>query len=306
MNSLGSNRSVDNEFDELRYRLDDLERNPSHDNEATRHDRIVIPFLTNPLLLGWDHIDLVAQASITIPTQVIESHIFRNSTPKIRKPDILVQSPAFQFNALVVEEKTKQPDVHSLNGYRFQLHEYQASYECVWGLLTDGERWILKKGFESYHTFNSLDELQAGLSDIQHCIGKQDLLRRKLIHGTCDLVIVVPSRRFQTVAVLNNKIDDIGVVANVSVFHQDGALKLDDFPLLVYAPMQVSHNHLDFKAAFDPVIHGPTIRVENSGARVEDICNELAVNGDLNEVAAKFRTTVAHVRQAHDWSIQKP
>ena len=83
-------------------------------------------------------------------------------------------------------------------------------------------------------------------------------------------------------------------------------MKLDDFPLLVYAPMQVSHNHLDFKAAFDPVIHGPTIRVENSGARVEDICNELAVNGDLNEVAAKFRTTVAHVRQAHDWSIQKP
>jgi len=39
--------------------------------------------------------------------------------------------------------------------------------------LTDGERWILKKGFESYHTFDSLNALYAGLSDIQHCIDKE-------------------------------------------------------------------------------------------------------------------------------------
>ncbi|GAA5511174.1 hypothetical protein [Novipirellula caenicola] len=185
--------NLDAVFDDLKRRLDALGKNPAHDNEATRHDRLIVPVLTHPLLLGWDLNDLVGQASITLPSQLLDSHIFRGAEPKFRKPDILVTSSAFQFNALVVEEKEGQANIGDLNGYRFQLHEYQSLYECVWGLLTDGERWILKKGFESYHTFDSLDALKAGLGDLQHWIGKQSLLERKLAHGTCDLVIIVPS-----------------------------------------------------------------------------------------------------------------
>ncbi len=184
--------TVETAFDELKRRLDALVQNPSHDNEATRHDRLVVPFLTNPLLLGWDLDDLVAQATIAVPNQLRDSHIFRKAEPRSRKPDILVASSAIRLNAFVVEEKDRQPSIDDLNGYRFQLHEYQSLYECVWGLLTDGNRWILKKGFETFHTFDSLDDLRSGLSDIQHCIGKQSLLTRQLSHGTCDLVIVVP------------------------------------------------------------------------------------------------------------------
>ncbi len=196
MDRLSRIASVDAVFDELKRRLDDLVCHPEHDNEATRHDRLIVPILTHPLIFGWDCKDLVAQASITVPSELLESHIFRDARPRTRKPDILVVSSAFQFNALVVEEKKRQQSAEELDRNRFQLHEYQSLYECIWGLLTDGERWILKKGFESFHTFESLDELRAGLNDIQYCIGKESLLRRKLAFGTCDVVIVVPSMGF--------------------------------------------------------------------------------------------------------------
>jgi len=176
-------------FDDLKRRSDALLLKPEHDNEATRHDRLVVPVLTHPLLLGWDLNDLVGQASISIPKQVFETHIFRDSTPKFRKPDILVSPSELQFNALVVEEKARQQDMVELNGYRLQLHEYQTLFECVWGLLTDGDRWILKKNLETFHEFSSLDDLRLNIRDIRNCIGKNELLQRKKLHGTCDLVI---------------------------------------------------------------------------------------------------------------------
>ena len=176
-------------FDDLKRRSEALLLSPEHDNEATRHDRLVVPVLTHPLLLGWDLNDLVGQASISIPKQVFETHIFRDSTPKFRKPDILVSPSELQFNALVVEEKARQQDVVELNGYRLQLHEYQTLFECVWGLLTDGDRWILKKNLETFHEFSSLDDLRLNIRDIRNCIGKSELLQRKKQHGTCDPVI---------------------------------------------------------------------------------------------------------------------
>lgn len=149
--------------------------------------------LTHPNILGWDVNDLAAQATIAVPQQTLESHVFRDSEPKSRRPDILVTSSLFDSAAFVVEEKKKQNNVKALNEHRIQLIEYQSLYECVWGLLTDGEKWILKKGFETHHEFESLDELKSSLKDIQNCIGKNSLLQRKLIHGTYDLVLVVPS-----------------------------------------------------------------------------------------------------------------
>ena len=188
---------VDVVFNNLRSSLESLHENPQHDNEATRHDRLIVPVLTNPLLLGWDRNDLASQALIKVPNQITESHVFRGSQPKFRKPDILVTSPLIKSNAFVVEEKYRQASIDALNNHRIQLIEYQSLYECVWGLLTDGECWILKKGFESYHEFASLEELRASLADIQNCIGKDSLQERALKYGTCDLVIVVPSQHLQ-------------------------------------------------------------------------------------------------------------
>lgn len=131
---MSTNTSVETAFDDLKRRLEALVQNPGHDNEATRHDRLIVPFLTHPLLLGWDLNDLVGQATIAVPSQLLDSHLFRDAEPKSRKPDIRVTSLAFSFNAFVVEEKDGQSSIDDLNGYRFQLHEYQSLYECVWGL----------------------------------------------------------------------------------------------------------------------------------------------------------------------------
>ena len=79
----------------------------------------------------------------------------------------------------------------------------------------------------------------------------------------------------------------VEVNAAVDVTHKPGAVKLEDFPLLAYAPIQ----------------HGPGIRTEDNGTPVADLCNALAVNPDVEAVASKFGTTADHVRQAHDYAI---
>lgn len=191
MGDLNSFTCLNAIFDELDRRLTDLYDRPSRDNEAARHDRLILPILTHPLLLGWDHVDLIAQANVPVPRAVAKSHIFRDSVPRNRRPDILVAPFLPEFNALVVEEKARQASVHYLNDHRLQLHEYQALYECVWGLLTDGERWIVKRGFETFHTFDSLNELRRGLYDLRSSIGKESIIERKIKYGTADLVYLV-------------------------------------------------------------------------------------------------------------------
>ena len=50
-------------FDELQSRLDFL-RGGLVDNEAMRHELIVRPILTHPLVLGWAGQELIAQKTI--------------------------------------------------------------------------------------------------------------------------------------------------------------------------------------------------------------------------------------------------
>jgi uncharacterized protein (DUF433 family) len=74
----------------------------------------------------------------------------------------------------------------------------------------------------------------------------------------------------------------VKVVGEASVLHKPGAVRLDGYPLLAYAPSQ----------------HGPGIRTEDNGTPVADIVTELAVNPSVQAVAAKFNTTAAHVADA--------
>lgn len=66
------------------------------------------------------------------------------------------------------------------------------------------------------------------------------------------------------------------------VLHKPGAVRLDDYPLLVYAPDQ----------------YGPGICTEDNGTPVADICHALAETPDLDALAERLGTTPAHVRQA--------
>jgi len=177
-------------YDELKKRLDNLLTNPNRDNESSRHDLLIYPILTSEFGLNWNPIDLISQSNITVPKEVKESHIFREAIPKIRKPDVLICPCEILKNVVVVEEKKKQRNLESLSNHRLQLSEYQALYETTWGVLTDGEKWILKRNFETVQEFSTIDQLRNNIKDFRHFIGKREVLNRFNKFGYIDLVIV--------------------------------------------------------------------------------------------------------------------
>lgn len=153
------------------------------DNEAMRHDLIIRPLLKNAL--SWNDHELHAQQTIYSP--VLDMCDVRKSN-KMR-PDLIVVPEGFEHTAAVIEEKRGQKHIHDLKKHIKQLRDYQVALQVVWGLLTDGEQWILQRNFETYLSFGSIDELRIGFRDLHECIGKEHILRRYSMHGTMDLVI---------------------------------------------------------------------------------------------------------------------
>lgn len=72
------------------------------------------------------------------------------------------------------------------------------------------------------------------------------------------------------------------ISGTAEVLHKPGAVRLDAYPLLAYAPTQ----------------HGAGVRTEDKGVAVADIATEYAVNPSVDAVAEKFGTTPAHVVDA--------
>jgi len=179
-------------FDELKKRVDNLHLNPDRDNESSRHDLLIYPTLTSEYGLGWNPIDLISQSTINIPKESVDSLIFRGAVPKIRKPDILIVPNEIIKNVAVIEEKKKQKSLESLANHKLQLNEYQAIYECTWGVLTDGEKWIIKRNFETFHEFSTIDELRKGITDFRHCIGSKEIKERYNQYNTFDYIIISP------------------------------------------------------------------------------------------------------------------
>lgn len=181
-----------NFFDELKIRIENLHKYPERDNESTRHDLLIYPMLTNPDGLGWQPNDIISQSTINVPDSVSESHIFRGAIPKIRKPDLIICPQDIIRNIAVIEEKNRQNDIQSLSNHRLQLSEYQSLYECNWGILTDGEKWIIKKGFETLFEYSSVDEIQKNIRELRNVIGRDSMLERFITYNTFDLVILSP------------------------------------------------------------------------------------------------------------------
>ncbi|RYE12597.1 MAG: hypothetical protein EOP45_22590, partial [Sphingobacteriaceae bacterium] len=180
---------MDNElsfFSNLKRQLEFLYNNPNRDNESTRHDLIIYPFITNRFGLAWDSADIISQSTINVPLNISESHIFRGAIPKIRKPDLIICPKDIIKNAVIIEEKKKQPDLLSLKDHRLQLSEYQSLYECNWGVLTDGDKWLIKRGFETLFEFNSIDELQKSIKEFRNALGRKEALSRYRQYNTFD------------------------------------------------------------------------------------------------------------------------
>jgi uncharacterized protein (DUF433 family) len=74
----------------------------------------------------------------------------------------------------------------------------------------------------------------------------------------------------------------------VAVLHKPGAVRLDGYPRLVFAPME----------------HGPGIRTEDNGTPVADIAAAVAETPDYEALAAKFQTTPEHVAEAVRYAVE--
>jgi hypothetical protein len=184
-------RELDKFFDGLKKQLDALHSDTTRDNEAVRHDRLILPMLTSKFTLMWEVEDLWSQQQITVPNEVSKSFIFPGSVPKRKRPDVIIQPIGISDPLIVVEEKAYQASVSALLGYNAQIRTYQEMCSSIWGLLTDGEKWIVKRHLETYLVFESIDELRKGFRDFQEAIGKEAMLSRVNSYGTADMLIVV-------------------------------------------------------------------------------------------------------------------
>lgn len=184
--------NIDRFFDNLKKHLDAI-CNSQVDNEAMRHDLLIRPIITSPLVLGWNCEEVIAQSTVDVPLNVRESYFWDKAKPKKRRPDMIVVPYGMNKTVAVIEEKKRQVSLTALANRMGQIKEYQYLHNAVWGLLTDGEKWILQKNNEIFHTFSTLDDLRKNLEDFKQCIGRSALMKRLTRYGTADLVIVKPS-----------------------------------------------------------------------------------------------------------------
>lgn len=87
--------------------------------------------------------------------------------------------------------------------------------------------------------------------------------------------------------VINFDLSDLHLTLDLSCLHKPGVLRLDGYPLLVYAPKQ----------------WGQGIRTEDRGIMVSDIIVKLSEIPDYRKVATYFQTTEDHIRQAVQYAI---
>jgi hypothetical protein len=80
----------------------------------------------------------------------------------------------------------------------------------------------------------------------------------------------------------NVLLQSIEIKGEATVLHAPGAVTLDAYPLLVYAPIH----------------HGPAVCTEDNQTPVEEIVKAFAVNPNAVDVAALYHTTTHHVFQA--------
>lgn len=249
-------------FDNLKRNLEFLDKNSERDNEATRHDLIIYPIITNEFGLGWNDRDLISQSTINVPEVISESHIFRGAIPKIRKPDLIICPNEIVKNIAVIEEKKKQSDLSSLKDHRIQLTEYQSLFECNWGILTDGDKWLIKKGFETYLEFTSIYELEKGIKDFRNILGSFSTLDRYKKHNTFDLIVIssfasnnIPFPEFSSLPTVVVGVDNLNITDNGLGFKEYSSFKeaLRDFPDLhpklntkrfTWAMKEISNNEI--------------------------------------------------------------
>lgn len=97
----------------------------------------------------------------------------------------------------------------------------------------------------------------------------------------------MPDAKPEAQPAFNIDLSKVKVSVNASVTHKPGSVRLDGYPLLVYAPSQ----------------HGPGIWLEDGSASVADVVSAVSETPDYDALASKFKTSGDHVRQAVAYAV---
>lgn len=197
--------AIVNFFDSLKRSLNQLQES-GFDNESMRHELIIRPIIVSPLILGWESKEVISQSECNVSEFVRKSYYWRNAEPKKKRPDMIIVPYGIKKTVAVIEEKNRQFTMQSLREKVGQLKEYQYLHNAVWGLLTDGSKWILQKNNEIYHEFESLSELEKNIYDLKECISKASLMDRLSKFGTSDLIICKPNNNIAMIISLSRLI----------------------------------------------------------------------------------------------------
>lgn len=178
-------------FKQLHESIDLLRNHPEDDSEACRHEWIVRPLLTSEAGLGWNITELLPQKFLRIPNSLKGGQAIRDGWDRNgARPDIIIKPIGWPSFA-AIEEKGRHDNVQLLSTNRKQIREYEALIGCVWGVLTDGERWIIEKNFKIYMSFDSLAELERNFAELNDCLGRGSVLRRREHSGSYDIIAMV-------------------------------------------------------------------------------------------------------------------
>ena len=164
--------------------FDDLLRNykviinSPFDSEAFRHELLIVPFLNSKHGLGWKKEELIPQVNIVVSENIRGSYFWKNGMPKKRIPDITVIPNLIKKPIISIEEKKHVKSLSELLKHLFQLKEYQLLQGTVWGILTNGEKWILQRNLETILTINGIGELRDKTEEFKYYVGSDEVLNR--------------------------------------------------------------------------------------------------------------------------------
>lgn len=150
-----------------------------YDNESWRREALIRPVLRSPFGLGFQEHEILCEVSFPIRTR--EDRLLADQIYPHRKrirADYLIQPEGNVRPSGLVEAKRILPDFVSMQKHKNQALIGQVLANADWGLLTDGEAWLLMRGDEDILYCESLESLESGIQEFQFFVGREALIQQ--------------------------------------------------------------------------------------------------------------------------------
>ncbi len=148
-----------------------------HDNETWRREALIRPVLKSPFGLGFQEHEILCEVSFPIhagQARLLAEEIYPNRK-RIRADYLILPEGNIRPSGLV-EAKGQLPDFVSVQSHKNQALIGQVLADTDWGLLTDGEAWLLMRGDEELLYCDSIENLEAAIAEFRSLVGP--LIRR--------------------------------------------------------------------------------------------------------------------------------